>query len=117
MCRDVAIDTGLSRMYARLKDASLLKPLERAPAEVLVTTLDAHYLDDYLRLAGSLRAEGVNTEVYLERAKIGKQFDYANRKGFRIAITAGADDFGRGAVKRKALSTQVEPDVPIAQPA
>jgi histidyl-tRNA synthetase len=82
---------------------------------VLVTTLDAHYLDDYLRLAGSLRAEGVNTEVYLERAKIGKQFEYANRKGFRIAITAGVDDFGRGAVKVKDLSTQVESDVPLAQ--
>jgi histidyl-tRNA synthetase len=81
----------------------------------LVTTLDANYLDDYLRLAGSLRAEGVNTEVYLERAKIGKQFEYANRKGFRIAITAGVDDFGRGAVKVKDLSTQVESDVPLAQ--
>jgi histidyl-tRNA synthetase len=111
----VGISIGLSRLFARLKEANLLKPLARTPAEVLVTTLDANYLDDYLRLAGSLRAEGVNTEVYLERAKIGKQFEYANRKGFRIAITAGVDDFGRGAVKVKDLSTQIESDVPLAQ--
>ena len=111
----VGISIGLSRLFARLKEANLLQPLARTPAEVLVTTLDAQYLDQYLRLAGSLRAEGVNTEVYLERAKIGKQFEYANRKGFRIAITAGVDDFSRGAVKVKNLSTQLESDVPLAQ--
>jgi histidyl-tRNA synthetase len=111
----VGISIGLSRLFARLKDANLLQALARTPAEVLVTTLDAQYLDHYLRLAGSLRAEGVNTEVYLERSKIGKQFEYANRKGFRIAITAGVDDFGRGAVKVKNLSTQVESDVPLAE--
>ena len=111
----VGISIGLSRLFARLREANLLQPLARTPAEVLVTTLDAQYLDHYLRLAGSLRAEGVNTEVYLERAKIGKQFEYANRRGFRIAITAGVDDFSRGAVKVKNLSTQLESDVPLAQ--
>ena len=111
----VGISIGLSRLFARLKEANLLRPIARTPAEVLVTTLDPQYLDRYLRLAASLRAQDINTEVYLERAKIGKQFEYANKKGFRIAITAGADEFTRSAVKVKNLSTQVESEVPAGQ--
>jgi histidyl-tRNA synthetase len=53
--------------------------------------------------------------VYLERAKIGKQFEYANRKGFRVAITAGADEFARGTVKVKDLAQQSESDVPAGE--
>jgi histidyl-tRNA synthetase len=109
----VGISIGLSRLFARLKEVNLLQPLSRTPAEVLVTTLDPGSLERYLRIAASLRTADINTEVYLERAKIGKQFEYANKKGFRIAITAGADEFARGTVKIKDLSTQSEADVPL----
>ena len=111
----VGISIGLSRLFARLKEASLLQPLARTPAEVLVTVLDPESLGRYLRMAAALRAADVNTEVYLERAKIGKQFEYANRKGFRVAITAGADEFARDAVKVKDLARQSESDVPMGE--
>jgi histidyl-tRNA synthetase len=111
----VGISIGLSRLFARLKEANLLRPIARTPAEVLVTTLDPDSLERYLRIAASLRAQDINTEVYLERAKIGKQFEYANKKGFRIAITAGPDEFARGTVKIKDLATQVESDVRLDQ--
>ncbi|HET7669570.1 MAG TPA: histidine--tRNA ligase [Burkholderiales bacterium] len=111
----VGISIGLSRLFARLKDASLLPALERSPAEALVTTLDPQYLPRYLALAAGLRAVDVNTEVYLERAKIGKQFEYANKKGFRVALTAGPEEFGRGTVKVKNLATQAETEVALDQ--
>ena len=111
----VGISIGLSRLFARLKDANLLPKTARTPAEVLVTTLDADSLERYLLIAATLRAQDINTEVYLERAKIGKQFEYANKKGFRIAITAGADEFSRGTVKVKDLAAQAESDVPLGE--
>ena len=111
----VGISIGLSRLFARLKEANLLRPLARTPAEVLVTTLDPQSLERYLRIAASLRVADINTEVYLEHAKIGKQFEYANKKGFRVAITAGADEFARGTLKVKNLATQNEVDVPLDQ--
>jgi len=111
----VGISIGLSRLFARLKDANLLRAPARTPAEVLVTTLDPDSLGRYLQIAATLRAHDINTEVYLERAKIGKQFEYANKKGFRVAITAGADEFSRGTVKVKDLSAQAESDVPLDQ--
>jgi histidyl-tRNA synthetase len=111
----VGISIGLSRLFARLKEANLLRARVRTPAEVLVTTLDPEAIERYLAIAARLRAAGINTEVYLERAKIGKQFEYANKKGFRIAITAGADEFGRASVKLKDLARQVETEVPLAE--
>jgi histidyl-tRNA synthetase len=111
----VGISIGLSRLFARLKEANLLRASARTPAEVLVTTLDSEAMERYLAIAARLRAADINTEVYLERAKIGKQFEYANKKGFRVAITAGADEFGRGSVKVKDLARQVETEVPLAE--
>jgi histidyl-tRNA synthetase len=111
----VGISIGLSRLFARLKDANLLRAPAHTPAEVLITTLDPESLERYLRIATTLREQGINTEVYLERAKIGKQFEYANKKGFRVAITAGPDEFGRGTVKVKDLAAQAESDVPLDQ--
>ena len=111
----VGISIGLSRLFARLKDANLLPRPARSPAEVLVTTLDPESLQRYLGIAALLRGQDINTEVYLERAKIGRQFEYANKKGFRIAITAGADEFTRGTVKVKDLAAQAEADVPLGE--
>ena len=111
----VGISIGLSRLFARLKEANLLRASARTPAEVLVTTLEPEAIERYLAIAAALRAADINTEVYLERAKLGKQFEYANKKGFRIAITAGPDEFACASVKLKDLARQAESEVPLAE--
>jgi histidyl-tRNA synthetase len=109
----VGISIGLTRLFSKLKEAGLLKPLARTPAEVLVTTMDPRYLEKYLAIAAQLRAAGINTEVYLEPAKLGNQLTYADRKGFRIAIIAGENEFARNMVQIKNLSTKTPRDVPM----
>lgn len=110
----VGISIGLSRLFARMKDASLLKPLARTPAEVLVTTIDPKYLERYIALANALRRAGVNTELYLESAGLRKQLEYANKKGFRLALIAGENELGRDAVQVKNLRTQTPVEVTLA---
>jgi histidyl-tRNA synthetase len=110
----VGISIGLSRLFSRMKDANLLKPLARTPAEVLVTAMDAKYLDRYIRLANELRGAGINTELYLENARLGRQLEYANKKGFRVAVVAGENEFGRDAVQIKNLRTQVPAEASLA---
>jgi histidyl-tRNA synthetase len=109
----VGISIGLTRLFSKLKEAGLLQPLARTPAEVLVTTMDARYLERYFTLGRLLREAGVNTEVYLESAKLGNQLTYADRKGFRVAIIAGENEFAKGVVQIKTLSTKTARDVPI----
>ena len=102
----VGISIGLTRLFAKLKEANLLQPLPRTPAEVLVTTMDHQFLGKYLKMAAALRAAGINTEVYLEAAKMGNQLTYADRKGFRLALIAGEAEFGAHAVQIKDLATK-----------
>jgi histidyl-tRNA synthetase len=111
----VGISIGLTRLFSKLKEAGLLRPLARTPAEVLVTTMDARYLEKYIAIAAQLRAAGVNTEVYLEPAKLGNQLAYADRKGFRIAIIAGDNEFAKDVVQLKNLSTKSATDVAFSQ--
>ena len=111
----VGISIGLTRLFARLKEAGLLQPLRRTPAEVLVTTMDPRYLEKYLALAARLRSAGINTEVYLETAKLGNQLTYADRKGFRIAIIAGENEFARDVVQIKNLATKSAQDVAFGE--
>jgi len=111
----VGISIGLTRLFSRLKEAGLLQPLPRTPAEVLVTTMDPKYLDRYLSMARRLREAGINTEVYLEAARLGNQLTYADRKGFRIALIAGENEFAKDAVQVKNLAAKSARDVPLAE--
>jgi histidyl-tRNA synthetase len=111
----VGISIGLTRLFSRLKEANLLQPLPRTPAEVLVTTMDPKYLERYLAMAGLLRAAGINTEVYLETAKLGNQLTYADRKGFRVALIAGENEFAKHTVQVKNLAAKSARDVPLGE--
>jgi histidyl-tRNA synthetase len=109
----VGISIGLTRLFSKLKEAGLLQPLPKSPAEVLVTTMDPRYLDRYFTLGRLLREAGINTEVYLETAKLGNQLTYADRKGFRVAIIAGENEFARDVVQIKNLSAKTARDIPM----
>ena len=110
----VGISIGLTRLFSRLLEAKLLRPLEDTPATVLVTTMDARYLEKYLKIASQLRSARINTEVYLEQAKIDKQLQYANRKEFRIALIAGETEISSGQIQVKNLMTRQATTVPEA---
>jgi histidyl-tRNA synthetase len=111
----VGISIGLTRLFSRLREAGLLRPLERTPAEVLVTTMDPQALERYVRMAATLRAAGINTEVYLEQAKLDKQLTYANRKGFRVALIAGSNEFAANTVQVKNLAARDARTVPAGE--
>jgi histidyl-tRNA synthetase len=111
----VGISIGLTRLFSKLREINLLRQPPRTPAEVLVTTMDPQSFGEYLEMARILRDAGINTEVYLEPAKLKKQFEYAERKGFRVALIAGSNEFAGGVVKIKDLAARSESDAPRAQ--
>ena len=101
----VGISIGLTRLFAKLRDEGLLREPARTPAEVLVTTMDRQYLGKYISWANQLRKANLNTELYLEAGKLSDQLSYAKKKGFRLALIAGATEFEQGQVQVKDLST------------
>jgi histidyl-tRNA synthetase len=101
----VGISIGLTRLMSRLLKAGILKVNAATVAPVLVTSMDESRTSDYLRMGSTLRNAGIPTEVYLEKARLGIQLKYANKKGFKIAIIAGENEFLENTVQIKNLVT------------
>ena len=100
----VGASLGLDRLIAAMEELQLLGK-EATPASVLMTQFDADRLGDYLRVSRMLRQAGINVEVFPDAKKLGKQLQYADRKGFRVALIAGSDEFAKQEWQVKELST------------
>lgn len=93
---------GVSRLLDALNKLGKTDP-GRGICPVLVTTLDKTRRADYQRLADEVRAAGIACELYVGGGGAAKQFKYADRRGFTVAIVAGPDEFEADQVSLKDL--------------
>jgi histidyl-tRNA synthetase len=100
----VGASLGVDRLLAAMEELGLV-PESSTPAAVLVTQFDAARFGAYVGVAARLRRRGVAVEVFPEAKKVGKQLEYANRKGHRVVLIAGPDEFAAGTWQVKALAT------------
>jgi histidyl-tRNA synthetase len=107
----VGASLGLDRLLAAMEELNLL-PKTATPAPVLMVQFSADRLGDYQRMARVLRLRGIGVEVYPDAKRVGQQLQYADRRGFRIALIAGPDEFAQGVWKLKNLATAEELTVP-----
>jgi histidyl-tRNA synthetase len=108
----VGASLGLDRLIAAMEE--LRHPLltgQSTPAEVLVVQFDAARLGDYQRVARTLREAGIAVEVYPDAKKVGQQLAYAEKRGFKLALIAGPDEFKLGVWKIKDLAKREETTV------
>ncbi len=55
-------------------------------------------------MARAVRAAGIGVEVYPEAKKVGAQLQFAEKRGFKVALIAGPDEFAQGVWKIKDLA-------------
>lgn len=112
----VGASLGLDRLMAALEELGLASG-ESAPAPVLVCWFVAERLHDYLRLAARLRQAGLGVELYPEPRRLGQQLKYADRRGCRVAVIVGEDEFARGECQIKYLADASTRSVPLTDDA
>jgi histidyl-tRNA synthetase len=103
---------GLDRLLAAMEELGMVEKVA-TPAPVFIPYFDPQRLSDYLRLAAAIRAAGIGVEVYPEPKRLGQQLKYADRRGFRVAIVAGSDEFQSGSCQVKDLATGSQRSVPL----
>ena len=108
----IGASLGLDRLLAAMEELGML-PKVATPAEIFIPYFVAERLHDYLRLAARLRAAGLRVEVYPEPKRLGQQLKYADRRGFRIALIAGEDEFAAGQCQIKDLSSGESRTTPL----
>lgn len=101
--------TGTSFGIERIID--LMDELDLYPAhlggtlvQVLVAVYSRETRKPSMNVANQLRDAGINTELYFEPRKLGRQFSYADKKGIPIVALAGPDEIDAGVVKLRRLS-------------
>ena len=109
----IGASLGLDRLLAAMEELKLIEPV-RTPAEVFVPFFAATRLGDYLRLASELRTAGLGVEVYPEPKKLGKQLQYADKRGFRVALIVGDEEFAVGECQVKNLASGESSTVSLA---
>jgi histidyl-tRNA synthetase len=108
----IGASLGLDRLLAAMEELKMLEKVA-TPAPVFLPYFDENRLHDYLRLAAALRAAGIGVEVYPDAKKLGQQLKYADRRGFRIALIAGENEFQAGVCQIKDLAAGSQQNVPL----
>jgi histidyl-tRNA synthetase len=106
----VGASLGLDRLLAAMETLNLL-PKVSTPAPVLMVQFAPERLGDYQKAARALRAQGIGVEVFPDAKKIGQQLQYAEKRGFKVALIAGPDEFTQGTWKVKDLARREEKTV------
>lgn len=110
----VGASLGLDRLLAAMEELGLVDQTS-TPAQVMVTCFDATRVGDYCRIGRVLRQAGISTEVFPDPKKVGQQFKYADRKGFRVALVAGSNEFEKGVWQVKDLKSTQQSEVSEAE--
>ncbi len=103
----VGASLGLDRLLAALEELKLLQKVG-TPAPVFIVQFSADRIGEYQAMARRLRADGIGVEVFPDAKKIGPQFQYAEKRGFKVALIAGPDDFAKGTWNVKDLAKREE---------
>lgn len=112
----VGISFGIDRIYDVMEELNLFP--ENISKASTTTVLFAHFDTQTqmycLKLAAELRKNDISCEVYPDiTKKLGKQFDYANKKNIPYVCTIGSNEMESGVFALKHMSTGVQQQLNI----
>jgi histidyl-tRNA synthetase len=110
----VGISFGADRIY------DVLAGLNKFPQEViegtkiLFSNMDETSVEYSIPIVKRLRAKGINCEIYPDKSKLKKQFDYAAKKGIPYFAIIGETEVVNGTVNIKDLAKGEQKTVPAS---
>ena len=87
----VGISIGLTRLFYQLMEAGIITTKENSLTKVLIIPMEG-FMDESIKLAASLREHEIFTQAYLEKTKLGKKFNYADKLGIPYVIVIGEEE-------------------------
>ncbi len=103
---------GLERILLELKNQGL-EPPAPSVTDVYVANIGDERRTDAFRLTQALRAEGVKADSDLCARSLKAQFKFADKLGARLIVMVGGDEFERGNVRVRDLSTREEREIAL----
>lgn len=110
----VGISIGLTRLFYQLKEANLIKSQDQSLSKVLVIPME-DCLDKAIETAAKLRENDINTQVYLEEAKIGKKFSFADKLDIPYVVVIGPEEVNNNTYSLRNMKTGEQIVVPLEE--
>ena len=103
---------GAERILLELKNQNLL-PVMSSVTDVYVANLGADMKIPAFSFAQSLRALNVKADSDLNSRSLKAQFKFADKIGARYIALVGGEEYERGVIKLRDLSTREEKELPL----
>lgn len=91
----VGISIGLTRLFYQLTEAGIISDKDSHLTKVMIIPMDG-YEAEAIELAAQIRLADVFAQVYLEKAKLGKKFNYADKLNIPNVIVIGEEEKASG---------------------
>ena len=100
---------GLERILVVMGERNMFPPtLATTPADVMIATFDTSGAAAAMRVATTLRRDGLRVLVYPDAGKIGKQIKYADERKIPFVAILGEDEINGNTVTVKDLRAQTQ---------
>ncbi len=106
---------GLERIITVMDELDMFPANLKTSTEVLVTVFNPDSLPYSIEAASVLRAAGIKVDLYTEKAKLNKQFKFANEKQIPFVIVAGPDEAERREVALKQMESGDQETVKLSE--
>ena len=107
----VGISFGLDRIYLMLEELNLFPETIADTSKVLFLNFGISEAKYALKAVQKLRACGIKAELYPDKAKMGKQFQFADKKGIPFAVLVGETEIQQNLFALKNLQTGAQQNV------
>lgn len=101
----VGISFGLDRIYLVLEELGLFPQTVTATSKAIFFNYGEAEAFYAMQAITRLRNEGIKVELYPDKAKLDKQFKYAEKRQISFAVMAGSNEIATGSYSVKDLIT------------
>ena len=107
----VGVSFGLDRIYLVMEELNAFPETVSVAPEVLFLNLGEKETTYALPTITTLRRKGVRADLYPDNTKLGKQFQYADKKGIHFAVLAGTAEIEKNSFTIKNLQTGEQQEI------
>ncbi|TNF38840.1 MAG: histidine--tRNA ligase [Bacteroidetes bacterium] len=110
----VGVSFGADRIYDVMLQLSLFPEQTGSSTEVLIINFGGDELPALMKMASTLREEGIPTELFPEPVKLKKQFSYADSRRIPMVVIAGSNELAAGQATVKNMKTGEQTALPLS---
>lgn len=101
----VGISFGLDRIYLVMEELNLFPETVSTASKVMFLNMGEEEMSYGMQAVMKLRDAGIRTEVYPDKAKVGKQFQFADKKGIPFTVLVGSQEMAEQKYTLKELAS------------